>query len=120
MKLSLFILVMCAYVVCNGQSNVQRSIDFPIVNSESVSLLVNKPKAFQLIIDKVSGIVNGKVIFQNARRDNRGNLVGWTIIKEQQLVNVKQQIILSNFYFEKVTIETKGTMLLKLKYLIKQ
>lgn len=120
MKLSLFILVMCAYSVCNGQSNIQRSLDFPVINSESMSMLIHKPKAFQLIIDKVSGTVNGKVTFEKARKDDKGNLIGWTVIQQFKLVDIKQQIVISNFDFQRVTIQTKGTMLLKCKYLYKQ
>ncbi len=119
-KLTLFLLALIACTLCNAQSKIQRSLDFPIINSESTSMLIHKPKAFQLIIDKVSGIVNGKVSFEKARKDDKGNLIGWVVIQSFQLVDIKQQIVICNVDFQRVSIQTKGTMILKCKYIYKQ
>lgn len=120
MKLSFVVLFIGFFLAANAQSKIERSLDFPIVNSESTSLLIHKPKAFQLIIDKVSGTVNGKVSFEKARKDEKGNLIGWTVIQQFNLVDIWQQIVICNVDFQRVSIQTKGTMLLKCKYIFKQ
>jgi hypothetical protein len=119
MKLSLVLLVLVACIICRGQKVVV-SHTFPIVNTDIVSILLNSPSKFQLNVKKVSGIVQGKVLAYTSIRDKNGTVVGWDQLKEFDLVNVNYQTFVVDVFFERLTIETKGTMLLNIKYYYRQ